>query len=55
MKCQLWFNWRGWASRWVTFVLEIYFFLLDSVLLFWGTFHLIILLDDVGVPRGGRY
>ena len=37
---------------------EIYLFLLDGVLFLFfylGIFYLIFFLDDVGVPRGGRY
>ena len=46
MKCQLWFNWRGCASRWEAFFFtrNVYFFSLDGVLFlvfYLGIFYLI--------------
>ena len=53
MKCQLWFNWRGWASRWDTFFYQEYISFHWMVYCLFFFFD--IFLGDVGVPRGGRY
>ena len=58
MKCQLWFNWRGCASSWETFVTRNIFIFIGWCIVFvflFGYFLFDIFLDDVGVPRGGRY
>ena len=50
--------WVGFEVGGIFFTRNVYFFSLDGVLFLFfylGIFYFIFFLDDVGVPRGGRY